>query len=105
IARATTPEAEHTQEFSPQHLVGISEIGVSADDMRTVLAELMEMGINPRNNQEIHEHTYLNFMGEAEDGNYILVGPVGRRWIFSDKPGKVAPVIIHTDRGTFRYAV
>ena len=105
IARATTPTADNTQEFSPKHLVGISEIGVSASDMRTVLDELMEMGITPRNNQKIHEHTYLNFMGEAEDGNYIIVGPVGRRWIFSDKPGKVTPIIIRTDRGTFRYSV
>ena len=105
IARSTTPIAENTLEFSLQNLIGISEIGVSASDMRLVLDELMAMGIHPRNNQETHEHTYLNFMGEAEDGNYIIVGPVGRRWIFSDKPGREAPVIIKTDRGTFRYSM
>ena len=105
IARSTTPIAENTLEFSLQNLIGISEIGVSASDMKPVLDELMAMGIHPRNNQEIHEHTCLNFMGEAEDGNYIIVGPVGRRWIFSDKSGREAPVIIKMDRGTFRYSM
>ncbi len=105
IARhATTPPAKE-QEFTPEHLVGISEIGVSAQHMRDVLDQLIGMGIAPRKNQEIHDNTYLNFMGEAEDGNYILVGPVGRRWIFSDKVGMETPVIIHTDRGIFRYCV
>lgn len=103
IARHVTIPHAKEQEFTPQHLVGISEIGVSAGEMRPVLDKLVEMGIAPRNNQEIHDSTYLNFMGEREDGNYIIVGPVGRRWIFSDKLGKVTPVIIHTDRGVFRY--
>lgn len=105
IARhATTPHAKE-QEFTPKHLVGISEIGVSADEMRVVLDKLLDMGITPRNNEKMYASQFLNFMGEAEDGNYIIVGPVGRRWIFSDKPGKVTPVVIHTDRGIFRYSV
>ncbi len=104
IARSTTPTAL-TYEFSPTQLVGISEIGVSTNDVKTVVEELMGMGIFPRNNENIYESQFLNFMGEAEEGNYIIVGPVGRRWIFSEKPGKETPTIIHTDRGIFRYSI
>lgn len=103
IARYTTIPNAMEQEFSPQHVLGVSEIGVSSHEVKTVVEKIINMGIPTRNNEQVYESQFLNFMGEAADGNYIIVGPVGRRWIFSEKLGVAAPVIIHTDRGIFRY--
>ncbi|MGG3001887.1 hypothetical protein ABEO93_06660 [Bacillus atrophaeus] len=33
-------------------------------------------------------------MGEYEEGAFLLLGPKGRRWIFSDKKAEVYPLSI-----------
>ncbi|GLY11027.1 hypothetical protein ACP2W0_09185 [Pseudobacillus badius] len=102
IARTeTTPEAAADQ-FAPCHIAGVSEMGVPTNETKKQLDELLDLGIPPRNNEPLYYEKYLNFMGEYEDGNYLIIGPVGRRWIFSNKPGIIAPVIVKTDRGTIR---
>ena len=40
--------------------------------------------------------------GEDEDGVYITVAPIGRRWIFSDRPSIATPIIIHTNYGVMK---
>ncbi|MFO1443730.1 hypothetical protein KDN24_11010 [Bacillus sp. Bva_UNVM-123] len=38
-------------------------------------------------------------MGNYEDGSFILLGPPGRRWLFSTKEAVVSPVTIYTNQG------
>ena len=98
IARETTaPATEET--FTPMHVVNISEIGLTSQDIKKNIEKIQKLGISSKNNEPISYDQYLNFMGEYEDGVYIIVAPVGRRWIFSDKKGIVAPLLIKTNRG------
>ncbi|WP_054709452.1 glyoxalase/bleomycin resistance/dioxygenase family protein [Bacillus sp. JCM 19041] len=100
IARETTPAAKET-DFKSGHLLEISEIGVATDQMRELINQLQAIKINDRNDEAIHYETYLNFFGDYHDGVYIILSPIGRRWIFSDKQAIHTPVLIETDRGTF----
>ncbi|WP_040212891.1 VOC family protein [Clostridium polynesiense] len=102
IARETSPNASESG-FSPENVLGVSEIGVTVKDMKREAERLIDMGILPRNNEPINYDKYLNFMGEYEDGVYIILAPLGRRWIFSDKKGVEAPVIIKTNKGTLEF--
>ena len=98
IARyETTPQALE-QEFNPHHVLEISEIGLPTTNVTTCVEELQSLGIKRRSNTHIVNNT-LTFMGEYEDGVYIIAAPLGRRWIFSDKPAIATPIIIHTNHG------
>lgn len=98
IARyETTPQApEH--EFNPRHVLEISEIGLPTPNVVKCVEELQSFGIQRRSNTPIVNNT-LTFLGEYEDGVYIIAAPIGRRWIFSDKPAIATPIIIHTNYG------
>lgn len=101
IARIeTTPESAQ-QHFTASHIVCISKIGLSTKDLNICVEEILSLPIPVKHNEAI-SHESLNFMGEYEDGAFILVGPVGRRWIFSNKPAIEAPVIITTNRGIIK---
>lgn len=102
IARKETTPNVPEQHFHPKHVLEISEIGVSTDEIKKFVDELIQLGIKSRNHEPISYQNYLNFIGENEDGNFILVGPLGRRWLFSTKRGIFAPVIIKTNYGTIK---
>lgn len=102
IARETSPNASESG-YSSKNVLGVSEIGVTVKNMKKESERLINMGILPRNNEPINYDKYLNFMGEYEDGVYIILAPLGRRWIFSDKKGVEAPVIIKTNKGTLEF--
>ena len=99
ISRYETSTKVESTHFTPQHMQEISEIGVSTDNIHELAEKLQSMGIPVRNNEPIHYEKYLNFFGEWEDSAFIILGPLGRRWLFSEKVGIKAPVIIETDRG------
>ncbi|WP_332650207.1 VOC family protein [Lysinibacillus sp. 54212] len=101
IARSETTTEAAQQHFKAGHIVNISEIGLTAQDVNTCVEEILNLSIPVKHNEVISNES-LNFMGEYEDGAFILVGPVGRRWIFSDKLAIEAPVIITTNRGTIK---
>ena len=102
IARETTAPA--TEEiFTPMHVVNISEIGLTSQDTKKDIERIQKLGISSKNNEPISYDQYLNFMGDYEDGVYIIVAPVGRRWIFSNKKGIVAPIFIKTNRGIINH--
>lgn len=103
IARETTAPA--TEEiFTPMHVVDISEIGLTSQDIKKDIERIQKLGISSKNNEPISYDQYLNFMGDYEDGVYIIVAPVGRRWIFSNKKGIVAPIFIKTNRGIINHS-
>jgi len=98
IARyETTPEALE-QEFNPHHVLEISEIGLPTTNVAKCVEELQSLGIQRKSNTPIVNNT-LTFLGEYEDGVYIIAVPIGRRWIFSDKLSITTPIIIHTNHG------
>ncbi|WP_078394761.1 VOC family protein [Shouchella patagoniensis] len=90
IARETTPNAKETA-FKSSHLLEISEIGVATNQMKKLVTQLQAMNIHIRNNEDIHYETYLNFFGEYHDGVYIILSPIGRRWIFPIKQRYLHP--------------
>ena len=103
IARETTAPA--TEEiFTPMHVVDISEIGLTSQDIKKDIERIQKLGISSKNNEPISYDQYLNFMGDYEDGVYIIVAPVGRRWIFSNRKGIVAPIFIKTNRGIINHS-
>lgn len=59
---------------------------------------MKELGI-PVPDEEIPSLSSINFMGEYDDGAIILLGPLDRRWIFSQKLSISSPTVIQTDRG------
>ncbi|GAF20331.1 hypothetical protein JCM19046_5056 [Bacillus sp. JCM 19046] len=100
IAREeTTPNASE-EEFTIGHVSGISEIGLSSNQLKVDANQLLSMGIPVRNDEVIHYSSYLTFFGEYTDGVYIILAPVGRRWLFSKKEAIACPILIETDRGT-----
>lgn len=95
IARGSIP-VEATVPSSCDAILNISEIGLTVDDAIRVGSELIEKGINVRDNRPLST-TSLNFMGEKVKGIFIILNQPGRRWIFSDKLSAVFPLEIKTD--------
>ncbi|OWR32340.1 hypothetical protein CDO73_01655 [Saccharibacillus sp. O23] len=100
IARRETTPASEAAEFDTEQILCISEIGLSVEQVAEYAKRLDSLGIPVRGNEEISYDRYLNFMGEYEDGSFIILAPLGRRWYFSSKLSILAPLVIHTDRGT-----
>lgn len=81
--------------FSIESVVNISEIGLTVDDAINAGNQLIDIGINERNNQPLSS-TYLNFMGEKSKGIFIILNQPGREWFFSDKISVIYPLEITT---------
>jgi len=103
IAREGVNPDSEAGSFSPSEVLGISEIGISSEEVYQCSKEVTGKGIPARNDRPLSNGETLNFMGEAEDGAFIIIARAGRRWIFSDKPGLPAPTIVKTDRGTMTF--
>lgn len=99
IARRVTSPTSNEQEFTPNNVLSISEISLTTNKIEQMAEKLKEMNIPVRDNEELSVDQYLNFMGEYDDGAFILLGPVGRRWLFSTKLAVESPVTIYTNRG------
>lgn len=98
IARTETSPASSDLDFSTKNILSISEINLSTDQILKFIQDMKDIGI-PVRDEEAISYTSINFMGEYEDGAFILLGPLNRRWIFSHKLSISSPVIIHTNRG------
>ncbi|WP_176466444.1 VOC family protein [Terribacillus saccharophilus] len=98
IARTETSPASSDRDFSANNVLSISEINLSTDQILQYVQKMKEFGI-PVRDEEIPTLSSINFMGEYEDGAFILLGPLDRRWIFSQKTSISSPTLIHTDRG------
>ncbi|WP_397538457.1 VOC family protein [Rummeliibacillus pycnus] len=98
IARRTTSPISDDKEFSIDHILSISEISLTTANVRETAGKLDKIGIPIRDGKELKKMS-LNFIGEFEDGAFILLGPIGRRWLFSTKNAIQAPIIIQTNKG------
>ncbi|WP_164669352.1 hypothetical protein [Virgibacillus doumboii] len=79
--------------FSQKNIINISEISLTVNDSIKAGKQLIDLGINERDNEPISA-TSLNFMGDSSTGVFILLIQPGRRWIFSDKLSAVYPLEI-----------
>ncbi|MGG0655736.1 VOC family protein [Rummeliibacillus pycnus] len=102
IARSTSPKSD-VHEFTTNNVLSISEISLTTSKIKETADQLNSIGIPIRHGGEL-ESTSLNFMGEYEEGAFILLGPIGRRWLFSTKNSIKSPIIIQTNKGTIDYS-
>ncbi len=102
IAREETTAKSASTTFSAREVVEISEIGLSTNNIEKYAEELLAIGITQTGDEPLSYSEFLNFMGKYEEGVFILLGPVGRRWLFSGKLAVEAPIIISTDLGVVK---
>lgn len=79
--------------FSSKMIFNISEMNITTDNILHVGETLKQLGIPVRHNDQLTENT-LNFIGEHEDGTFLLLGPSDRTWYFSSKKAIVSPVVL-----------
>lgn len=82
--------------FSVNNILNISEIGLIVKDAPMVGEQLGKMNIFERDNDPI-TNTSLNFMQENNNGVFILLTSIGRKWLFSEKDSKIFPMQITLD--------
>ncbi|WP_377888908.1 VOC family protein [Alkalihalobacillus sp. R86527] len=82
--------------FSQNSFLTISEISLTVDDAIKTGQQLIDIGINERDNHSISEAS-LNFMGDRATGAFILLVKPGRRWIFSEKTAAIYPIEIEVN--------
>ncbi|MBY8911984.1 VOC family protein [Bacillus sp. YC2] len=96
IARDSSPASEES--FSIQSVLNIGEINVTAAEVVSTGETLQRFGIPVRKHAPLTEDGF-HFMGDYKDGAFLLLGPRGRRWIFSDQHAEFHPLSI-TVNGT-----
>jgi len=101
IARKVTSPKSESKEFTTDNILSISEISFTTSKVKEAAAELNNLGIPLQEEKNLNEES-LNFLGEYKDGAFILLGPIGRRWLFSTKKAIQSPVSIQTDKGTIQ---
>ena len=92
ISRQSVSE-DSTEPFSIKSILNISEISLTVDDAISATEKLNVIGVTERDNNAINPNM-LNFMGERENGVFLLLTQPGRRWFFSDKIAAVYPLEI-----------
>ncbi len=83
----------HELPFSINSILNISEISLTVDDAISAGEKLTVIGVTERDNNAIGSKM-LNFMGERENGIFILLTQPGRKWFFSDKIAAIYPLEI-----------
>ncbi|TKD72298.1 glyoxalase [Pseudalkalibacillus hwajinpoensis] len=96
ISRKLTAPCSETLGFSVEEILTISEINLTTTKVDSVGEELLAFGIPVRDDEPLQNDS-LNFLGEAEGGSFILLGPANRRWIFSNQYSVPYPLIIEVD--------
>jgi catechol 2,3-dioxygenase-like lactoylglutathione lyase family enzyme len=82
--------------FSVNSILNISEIGLIVNDAPMVGEKFKEINIFERDNDPI-ANSNLSFMQENNNGVFILLTSVGRRWLFSEKKSEIFPMKILLD--------
>ncbi|MFD1040466.1 glyoxalase [Virgibacillus byunsanensis] len=77
--------------FSINNLLNIAEISLTTNDVRKHGKKLTDLGI-PERDGDVVDPNSLNFMGE--NGSYLLLGPTGRKWLFSQQFSVPYPITI-----------
>lgn len=92
ISRHTTSPKSNGP-FSVHSILNVSEMSMTVDQVLKVGNQLIEYGIPVRDGEELCDG--FQFMGE--NGVYLLLGPSGRRWFFSNVDAEVHPLMIEVD--------
>ncbi|PGD90692.1 VOC family protein [Bacillus pseudomycoides] len=92
ISRHTT-SPESNEPFSVHSILNVSEMSMTTDQVLAVGNQLIEYGISVRDGEALSDG--FHFMGE--NGVYLLLGPSGRRWFFSELDAAVHPLLIEID--------
>lgn len=92
ISRHSVTE-NSTQPFTITSILNISEISLTVDDALSASKKLNGIGVKERDNGAISSKT-LHFMGERENGVFLLLIEPGRKWLFSNKISAIYPLEI-----------
>jgi len=90
---ARDERAGPADQFGPDSLLDIAEIGIVVDDVPTVAGELTELF-----DLESTPQAAFAYLGGA-DGAFVLAAP-GRRWFPTEQPAVPAPVTVVATGGT-----
>ncbi|GGF13822.1 hypothetical protein GCM10010954_10720 [Halobacillus andaensis] len=82
--------------FSVSRILDIGEVSFTSECVIEHASTLLKAGIPVRDGDDLEEDQ-LNFMGEM--GRYLLVGPLGRKWLFSNQIAEPHPVQINLTNG------
>ncbi|EIT87370.1 hypothetical protein A374_00310 [Fictibacillus macauensis ZFHKF-1] len=82
--------------FSVNSILNISEIGLIVKDAPMVGEKFKEFAIFDSDNDPV-THSSLNFMQDHNNGVFIILTSVDRRWLFSEKKSKIFPLKITLD--------
>lgn len=80
--------------FSPNQIVGLVEMSLVTSELKKTATQLFETGILKKNPSEIKSDS-LTFI--SSDKTTLLLSPVGRTWVFSNKQSKAFPQKILLD--------
>lgn len=92
IAHDVSP-ASVEEHFTSDLLLNIAEMNITTDDVYHVGEVLKQLGIPVRHSHQLDKNS-LNFIGEHQDGTFLLLGPSERTWYFSSKKAIVSPVTL-----------
>ena len=79
--------------FSVNSILNISEIGLIVKDAPMVGEQFKEINIFDSDNDPVTNFS-LNFMQENNNGVFIILTSIDRRWLFSEKKSKIFPMKI-----------
>lgn len=85
------PKSESS--FSVNSILNISEIGLIVKDAPMVGEQFKEINIFDSDNDPV-TNSSLNFMQVNNNGVFIILTSVDRRWLFSEKKSKIFPLKI-----------
>ena len=83
--------------FSVKSILNISEIGLIVKDAPMVGEQFKEINIFDSDNDPV-TNSSLNFMQDNNNGVFIILTSVDRRWLFSEKKSKIFPLKITFDK-------
>lgn len=81
--------------FTPGSIRGIGEINLTTSHVLETAYLLQDANVPIQ--PEIIDEDRLNFVGDID--TYLLLGPVGRRWFFSNRLSELHPLTIHMQDG------
>ena len=92
IARSNeNPNSESS--FSVNSILNISEIGLTVKDAPMVGEQFKEINIFDSDNDPV-TNSSLSFMQDNNNGVFILLTSIDRKWLFSEKKSKIFPMKI-----------
>ncbi|MCM3757558.1 hypothetical protein M3197_08650 [Sporosarcina aquimarina] len=82
--------------FTINSILNISEIGLMVKDAPMVGEQFKEIDIFDSDNDPV-TNSSLNFMQDHNNGVFIILTSIDRRWLFSEKKSKIFPMKITLD--------